>query len=237
MKKHAGFTLVEVLISIFVGMIIIAAIYGAVATGQRSTTNIQGKVVAGQDARAALELMSLEIQMASYNSNVTPGIWMAPTGDCDTQSTNQNYRGIQAATPSSISIEADINDNMSVARIIVSGENINPNEIITYTYDSANQYITRQTSCSNAIAFLGDTNANSNQRSLKVINTTGVPVFRYYNARGIEIPATGLPAGIPDIARIDVTLWVETENVDSNTRQPRRMIYSASVIPRNHVIR
>ncbi len=234
MKKPAGFTLVEVLISIFVGMIIIAAIYAAVATGQRSTANLERKVVAGQDARAVLEIMSLEIQMASYNPNFTPNMWMDP-GTCTDVSANQNRRGIQAATDSSISIEADINEVKGVER--VGSPNENPNEIITYTYDAANQYITRETSCGGAIAFLGDTTTNSNLRTVRVINTATVPVFRYFDASGAEITTAGLPAGIPNIARIDITLWVETEAVDSNSGQRRRLVYSTSVIPRNHVIR
>ena len=75
MKKHEGFTLVEILISMFVGMVIIGAIYAAVVSSQRSTGSIERKVVAGQDARAALELMAIEIQMASYNPTYAPDIW------------------------------------------------------------------------------------------------------------------------------------------------------------------
>jgi hypothetical protein len=47
------------------------------------------------------------------------------------------------------------------------------------------------------------------------------------------LPGTN-PALIPDIRRIDITLVVDTEFVDPNTNQRRRMIYSTSVIPRNH---
>jgi type II secretory pathway pseudopilin PulG len=229
MKKPVGFTLVEVLISIFVGMLIIAVIYAAVTTGQRSTANIDRKVVAGQDARAALELMAIEIQMASYNPT-TEVIWRNP-GSCTAASGNQAYRGIQAATGTSISVEADINDNG------VLGGAGNANEIITYTYDVDNQYITRSTNCGGAQPFLGDNVASGRPRSVRVINTAAVPVFRYFDALGTEIAAAGLPAGIPTIARIDITLWVETEDVDSNLGQRRRLIYSTGVIPRNHVIR
>ena len=233
MKKHEGFTLVEILISMFVGMLIIAAIYAAVVSSQRSTSNIERKVVAGQDARAALELMAIEIQMASYNPTYAIGMWANPAS-CTAVSANQNYFGIQAATDSSITIEADINDNGSVVR---SGSpNINPSEIITYAYDAANQYITRETGCGGNQPFLGDTPASGRPRAVHVINTAEVPVFRYFNAQGVEIPAGGLPAGIPNIARIDITLWVETEDIDVNTGQRRRMIYSTNVIPRNHVI-
>lgn len=234
MKKHAGFTLVEILVSMAVGLVIILAIYAAVATGQRSSVSIERKVVAHQDARAALELMALEIQMASFNPTYTTGLWVAP-GACDTAgSGNQNYRGIQAASATSLTIEADINENGSVLK---SGNpNINPNEVITYTYDAANQYITRETSCAGDYAFLGETVASGKPRSVRVINTDAVPVFRYYNAQGAEITTAGLPAGIPNIARIEIVLWVETEDVDANTNERRRMVYSTNVIPRNHVI-
>jgi type II secretory pathway pseudopilin PulG len=232
MKKPAGFTLTEVLISIFVGMVIIAAIYAAVVASQRSTVNIERKVVAGQDARAALELMALEIQMASYNPTYATGMWREPV-NC-TGSGNQNSRGIQTATDSSITVEADINGNGGVLN---SGSpNINPNEIITYTYDAVNQYITRESGCGGNQPFLGDRPTSDAPRSVRVINTAAVPVFRYFNAQGAEILPAALPAGIPNIARIDITLWVETEDKDASSGLRRRMIYSTNVIPRNHVI-
>jgi type II secretory pathway pseudopilin PulG len=237
MKKTAGFTLVEVLVSIFVGMIIIGAIYAAVVSGQRSTANIDRKVIAGQDARAVLELMTLEIEMASYNPTYTTGLWVNPA-TCAAGSGIQNYRGIQAATATSLSVEEDING--ICAGGICDGDGVvggSPNEIITYTFDAANQYITRSTNCGGAQPFLGDTAASGRPRSVRVINTAAVPVFRYFNAQGTEIAAAGLPAAIPNIARIDVTLWVETEDVDPQTGLRRRLVYSTSVITRNHVIR
>jgi hypothetical protein len=212
-------------------MVIIAAIYAAVNMGQRSTVNVERKVAAHQDARAALELMSLEIQMASFNPTYATGVWVAPE-DCTPGSGNQNYGGIQVATESSITIESDVKENG-----VIGGTN-NPNEVITYTYDSTNQYITRSTNCSGGgdQPFLGDLPSSGKPRTVRVINTTAVPVFRYFDAQGADITAQ-LPAGIPNISRIDITLWVETEDVDPNSGQRRRMVYSTSVIPRNHVIK
>jgi Tfp pilus assembly protein PilW len=227
MKTPKGYTLVEVIVSIAVGMIIIGAIYASVIATQRFAVNVDRKIVAGQDARAVMDLMALEMQMASFNPNYNTTIWRNPA-DCTTQSGNQNYRGIQAATATSISIESDITENGTVT---------NPNEIITYNYDAANQYITRQTNCGNAIAFLGDRPSSGTPRAVRVINTGTVPVFRYFNAQGTEIPAAGLPAGIPNIARIDITLWVETEGTESGAGKRRQMVYSTSIIPRNHVIK
>jgi len=229
MKRNDGYTLVEIVVSIAVGLVIIGAIYAAVNMGQRSTSNVERKVAAHQDARAALQLMALEIQMASYNPRSTQNIWQNPA-TCTAASGSQNYRGIQAATASSISIEMDVNDNGLIAG---SG---NPNEIITYNYNSASQYITRQTNCGGNQPFLGDAPTSGNPRVVHVINTTAIPVFRYFNAQGTEITTGQLPAAIPNIARIDIAVHVETEDIDPNSGQRRQMIYSTTVIPRNHVI-
>lgn len=232
MRKQEGYTLVEVVVSIAVGLVIIAAIYAAVNMAQRSSVNVERKTAAHQDARASLEVMELEIQMASYNPTYAPNIWRVP-GTCAGASGNQGYRGIQAATDSSITVEADISGSGGDGDGVVGGS---PNEIITYTFDAANQYITRSTNCGGGQPFLGDDPASGRPRSTRVINTAAVPVFRYFDAQGSEIAAAALPAGIPNIARIDITLWVETEDIDVNSGQRRRMIYSTSVIPRNHVI-
>jgi len=223
--------LVEMMISIAVGMVVILAIYAAVNVGQRSTVNVERKVASHQDARSALQLMSLEIQMASYNPNDSPGMWINPT-TCAAPSSNQNYRGIQAANATSISIEMDIGPGTNGDGVVGNSSN----EIITYNYVASTNggYITRRTSCGINQPFLGD--APGDPRAVRVINTPEVPVFRYFDAQGAEIPATGLPAGIPNIARIDITLWVETEDIDPNTNQRRKTVYSTSVIPRNHRI-
>jgi prepilin-type N-terminal cleavage/methylation domain-containing protein len=230
MKQQKGFTLVEILISIVVGMVILLAVYAAVVTGQRSTSGIERKVIAGQDARAALELMSVEIQMTSFNPTMTAGIWRDP-GACGSAAASQGNRGIQAASATSISVEMDVNESGAITDA--------SNEVVTYTYvsDAVNGgYITRSTNCGSPQPFLGDTVGSGNPRVVRVINTAAVPVFRYYNGSSPPAELTSFPGDIPNIARIEITLWVETEDVDPNTRQRRPFIYSTSVIPRNHVI-
>ena len=59
-----GFTLIELLITLVIAVILMMAIYGAINTAQRSTQGIERKVTAQQDARAAMELMAMEIRMA-----------------------------------------------------------------------------------------------------------------------------------------------------------------------------
>ncbi|MDX9819672.1 MAG: prepilin-type N-terminal cleavage/methylation domain-containing protein [Desulfococcus multivorans] len=226
-NRERGYTLAEVMVAIAVGMVILMAIYAAINAAQRFTAGIDRKVVAHQDTRAVLDLMAMEIQMASFNPQYSPTLWRNPD-NCTGQSTNQNYKGIQTATATTLSVQSDINENGTLVA--------NSNEIITYNYDAANQYITRESSCGGAQPFLGALPTSTAPRGVRVINTAAVPVFRYYDARGTEILPAGLPAGIPDIARIDITLWAETEEIDPSTGQRRKLIYSTSVIPRNHGI-
>jgi prepilin-type N-terminal cleavage/methylation domain-containing protein len=236
MKNNRGFTLPEVLVAMALGMVILTAIYAAVISGQRASGAIQRKVTTFQDARAALELMAAEIQMASYNPNLTTNIWRA-TNACNSQSGQQGNRGIQAANPNFITIEMDIDGTGALMD--------HSDEIITYTYQGgANLNITRETNCGGAQPFLGGALADGSitTRVVNDINMDGsfnagdIPVFRYFDGSGAEIAPLNLSTNISNIARIEIALVVETQDIDPDIHQRRRMIYSTSVIPRNHVV-
>jgi hypothetical protein len=73
-------------------------------------------------------------------------------------------------------------------------------------------------------------------------NDLNLAVFRYYNGigQGTEL-AINCSAGnepsctdIPNIRRIDITLAVETDEVDPASKRRKQMIYSTSVLVRNH---
>jgi prepilin-type N-terminal cleavage/methylation domain-containing protein len=242
-KSAKGFTLIEILFALFIGLLLLSTVYFSMISGQRSSVALEGKITAQQDVRAVLEVMALEIGMASYNPNFVPNIWRNP-GDCTSESGNRTYKGIQWADANSLTVQMDIPHTTSLGAlrpesgfIALADPNTDdrPNENIAYVYNIANQRITRSTNCGGAQAFLGDIPANP--RSVRVINNTlNIPMFRYFNGMGVEIPAASLPAGIPNIRRIEITLAVETEDIDPNSMGRRRMIYSTSVIPRNHAI-
>jgi len=142
-----GFTLVECLIAVAVGMAILAAVYTAVWSGQRSTTGIDRKVTTGQDARAALEVMAMELRMASYNPNYT-NVTNPWTDITNCNAGDPTLRGIQNAAANTIQIQMDLNGNGSCGDAA--------NEIIVYALDTPNQRVTRQTwTCSGAPATPG----------------------------------------------------------------------------------
>jgi len=229
MRNREGFTLVEILAAMFIGLFLLGAIYVSMDSGQKSSLALESKITAHQDTRAVLEAMATEISMASYNSNFIPNIWLNPA-DCSNPSPNQAYKGIQAADANSITVEMDT-DNSGVV-----GDK--SNEVISYVYDTNNQRVTRAANsgggCGNPDSFLGDIAATPGRSERVVNNLLNIPIFTYFDGLGNPIPAGNLPASIPNIRRIQITLAVDTENVDPNTHQARRMIYTTSLVPKNH---
>lgn len=237
--RAEGFTLVEVILALFIGAVLMSAIYAVMISGQKSSVGVERKVATQQDVKAALEIMAMEISMASYNPFFGMGMWLQ--NDCITVG-NPAIKGIQEATPTSITVEMDIVENGSIG-------GSDQNDVIRYVYvhDGANQYITRSTNCGTAQPFLGADPgvAPVGTRTISVINNTvpinngpaaGVPaIFRYYDSSGTELyPDTTTTADIPNIRRVDITLAVETEEVDPSTGNRRQMSYSTSVLVRNH---
>jgi type II secretory pathway pseudopilin PulG len=237
MKRTAdrGFTLSESVVALAVGMLLLLAIYGAVNMAQRSTTGIERKVVAQQDARIALEIMAMELRMASYNMSMDNSVWVDPA-TCAAGSPVS--RGVRSATANSITVEMDIDDS--------GGVGDNGNEIISYQYLSGTSElrITRETlrcpgpTTSSPQPFLGATEAGPAARTVRVINgTLNLPLFRYFDGADAELfPTAGDQSSVPNIRRINITIAVETADIDPASGQRRRLIYGTSVIPKNHGI-
>ncbi len=225
LKNKKGFTLVEILLALFIGLVLLSTVYFTVTAGQRSSRGVEIKVAAQQDVRAILDVMALEIGMASYNPTYSLTLWDLWKGIGEVPN--------PTPPPTNLSMAYALNTLMDLAGTGSASSLAG----ITYVYDAANQQITRDN-----VAFLGD--IPGNPRSVRVVNEVNgngvydagidLPVFRYFDTTGVEIPLANLPARIPEIRRIEITLAVETEDLDPNTRQRRRMIYTTSVIPRNH---
>jgi type II secretory pathway pseudopilin PulG len=256
-----GFTLVELLFAILIGIMLIAAAYIAMTSGQQTSAGVERKVAAQQDVRAAMQVMGLELSMASYNPYSFPNIWHdlpPPGGDVECgASGNQAYKGIREATPTAITVEMDVGESGLVGD--------QKGEIVRYAYEQDNQCLTREAAnCgdptdptkkslrdpSAVFPFLGDkpesdrprtvrvNNQNPENPSQNIVNGHGnVAVFRYFDAQkpGNELYPGETPDDIKKIRRIDITLAVETDEKDPASKKRKQMIYSTSVLVRNHV--
>ncbi|MGZ6208956.1 MAG: PilW family protein [Syntrophales bacterium] len=248
MNDTRGFTLVELMIAIAVSLIMITAIGVAIESASRSSGGIERKVTAQQDIRGALEIMALEVKMASYNPSFSTTIWRSDgnpgggPGFCTAQSANQAYKGIQEATANSITVEMDIAGGLDAnGNPDGNGALTEANEIIRYNFVQAgnDRYITRETNCGGAQPFLGDIIGSGRPRTVRIINADAdvlVPVFRYFDGQGIELLGAGrncLPGCTADIRMIEITLAVETDEIDPSTGLTRRMIYRTRETVRN----
>jgi prepilin-type N-terminal cleavage/methylation domain-containing protein len=224
--KKNGFTLVELIIAVAVGLLILTAVYASINMAQRSSASVGRKVVTQQDARSVLDLMAMEIRMASYNPTSTKSIWLSiPTAACASMGSfspvNANI-GIQTAagTPNAntIVIAMDLNADRIIGPPGTS-------EYIEYSYNGADT-ITRNVNCGNDQPILGGAGSATMVRN----NAAGMSLFQYFDSNGAATTS------IPAIRRIRITIVADTESNDNLTSKTRRMTYTTDVLVPNHAL-
>ena len=135
-KKDGGFTLIELMISMAIGLVILTALAGTFTLQTRQNTAEEQVGQLQQNVRAALDLMIREIQMAKYD----PAASAFPSG---------TYGVTYSASQLQIKADMDANGTLDTAS---SGSVEN----IIYAYDNANLRITRQLGSSGAAQILAD---------------------------------------------------------------------------------
>jgi len=119
-----GFSLVEMLIAVAVGLVVLGAMYSVFTIQNKTFGNQEEIVVMQQSVRAGMDMMAREIGMAGYD----------PTRvNADTDSTN-NFSGVTVSS-SQLQIKADLDGSGTID--LTSQENI------IYAYDATNKRITR----------------------------------------------------------------------------------------------
>ncbi|RJQ64136.1 MAG: prepilin-type N-terminal cleavage/methylation domain-containing protein [Desulfobacteraceae bacterium] len=116
-KKEGGFTIIELLIAMTVGLIVMSAVISTFII-QQKTFDVQEHVTEMvQNARSAMDLMTREILMAGYNPM------------------NAAFDGVTYNT-SELKIQADLDGDGTAA---------GADEIIVYSYNSGTKQIERTT--------------------------------------------------------------------------------------------
>ena len=160
-----GFTLVELMVSMGIGMVILAAVTTTFMS-QTRIYNAQEQVnEMQQNARGALDIINREVKMAGYNPN------------------GASFLGVTYST-TQLMIQADLD---STPGIDVS---ITPNERITYAYDAANNRITRAVGSGSAQILAEHISAFT----FGYLDSTGTATTVSANIRQVSVSITAITA-------------------------------------------
>ena len=160
-----GFTLVELMVSMSIGMVILAAVTTTFMS-QTRIYNAQEQVnEMQQNARGALDIINREVKMAGYNPN------------------GASFLGVTYST-TQLMIQADLD---STPGIDVS---ITPNERITYAYDAANNRITRAVGSGSAQILAEHISAFT----FGYLDSTGTATTVSANIRQVSVSITAITA-------------------------------------------
>lgn len=164
-SKIAGFTLVELIVSMAISLAVLAAIAGTFTVQTRQNSAEEQVAQLQQSVRGALDLMIREIQMAGYK----------PAGG--------SFTGIQTSTATTLRIKLDL-DSSGV-------ETDGATDDISYSYDSGTGLLTRTLNNGGSSATLAD---NISAFSFSYLDANGASTNTNTAVRRVTINITGRTA-------------------------------------------
>ena len=205
LTRNAGFTIVELLVSVLLTSMIMGAIYSVYRVQTHSAKVQESRLEAQEYARSTLDMMVREIRNAAYNplgaiavgalgTNCAGGLAGAP--------------GIVTATATSIRFTYDFQG--TTAGSAPNGTCDNADEDITYTYT---------TGCSSGF---GDVTRKEGTNAAQALTNCNVPDvnnqrldIRYFKQDGTELSRPVIAADLPNIQRVMIALTVQSLRPDT----------------------
>ncbi len=196
-----GFTLVELMIAMAVGLIVLGAVYAVFTVQNKQLANQEQLAEMHQNARVAMDMMVREVSMAGYNQTTDPAtIASVPRCTNALVAAGTPCVGITIAAANTISFVADINGNGNTT---TTAGGANPNENIAYDrYHS-------ETSPAGVYS-LGRTSNGSKQPVVEYVESLN---FVYYYD-GTIAPIS--PNNLINIRRVKITIVTRTAKEDPN---------------------
>lgn len=124
-KSVNGFTLIEMVVALGLSLVTVGAVYSLYVSELKAQYVREGRLEMQQQARVVMDVMSRELLMAGYD----------PRGVNNDVNLNNDFLGI-TYDPGRLIIMADLNGNGLIA---------DPNEFITFVYDSKTHTLRRNT--------------------------------------------------------------------------------------------
>jgi type IV pilus assembly protein PilW len=163
--KTDGFTLLELMVSMSIGMVILAAVTTTFMS-QTKIYNAQEQInEMQQNARGVLDIITRELKMAGYKPN------------------GGGFSGVTYST-TQLMVQADLDSSGAISTSSTASEQI------TYVYDSGNQRITRAVGSGSA-QILAD---NITDFTFSYLDSTGTATAVSANIRQVSISITATTA-------------------------------------------
>ncbi len=181
-RYESGFTLIELMIAMAIGIIVMAAIYQVYRSQQKSYVTQQMVIEMQQNARSAMLLMEREIRMAGYKPAASDGIDNDGVNGMDDADSGENGRmsgqeiGIMEALKDRIMFRMDIlPDNPADCNDGV--DNDTPADGLIDEYDEC--YDGLADDADEQITYALQTNAAGDGKDLVRITSTGTNILAY----------------------------------------------------------
>ena len=194
-KNTAGFTLAEMMVTIAIGMVVIASVTGTFRAQTRQNKAEEEISQMHQNVRGAIDMITRDLMQAGYK---------APGGSV----TGVTY---SSSTPPLLTIQADLDGNGTI-----DNSSSTTIEYIVYSFDSANNQITRKLGSSGTANLVAD-------------NITSF-TFNYYDANGATTTNSS------SIRKLTISITGQTANPDpsySSNSGYRTYTVSADIAPPN----
>jgi type IV pilus assembly protein PilW len=165
LKTNGGFSLIELIVAMGIGMVVLAAVTTTFMSQARFYTAQEQINEMEQNARGVLDLISRELKMAGYK----------PAGG--------TFDGVTYST-SQLMIQADLDSTGAISTSSTA------NEQITYAYDSTNKQITRKVGSGTA-AVLAD---NITAFNFSYLDSSGAATTISASIRQVRVDITATTA-------------------------------------------
>jgi type IV pilus assembly protein PilW len=194
--NEQGFTLVELLVALVVGMFAISATIGLVTIKQRSHFVQEQIIDAQQNARIALDMMARDLRMAGYDPRCPDGRGAGSPLPCNVAAPDP----VLYADATRVDLTADFNENGVIPSTPETVDGGNVGEAVRYAVTGAIPSLTL--------------NRISNNETIPVASNLASVSFSYMLSDGTILPAPLSPADRNRIGRITITLVARTAAED-----------------------
>src|ERR1044071_8540197 len=196
-KSDAAFTLVELLVSMALSLVALAAIYGVYKVQARTIGVQQNRQEAEDYARAVLDMMVREMRIAGYNPTETSsGLNCAGAPTAGTP-------GVVSATSTLFKFTSDYRGSASGS--VSDGDCNDTDEEITYEYQSPGPQV-----CASGLGDIVRT-ANGTTEPITDCNVTGLTLQYYAKDSSTAMS----PVVAVNIQRVKVTLTIQSKYPDA----------------------